>query len=460
MLDLIEPPAPKVHPQSLPPWRVLLEMTRNSIGIWSEQAFDDLFTRRRSFGIESVLLSDPEAVRHVLTSANRYGRPPPFYRITRPLTGAGVLLAEGPEWRRQRKMLAPLFTPASLGPLLPHFIAAGENMVRGLETSAHANLSRVFQKAALDAVLRGLFSTSATAQAAQLAILARRYMAGPGRTTPPDGIARRESDFGFANRGRDHFARQRAAVTQELVAVRRQEANGSTHRDLLNLLLAAHDAETGEPLSDREIGDQVATFLLAGFETTSRLLFWATYLVTLDQAEQSRIRAEVLNFPPSKVTSLEDLLHWPRLRLTLLEALRLYPPAPNILRLALEDDVAGGGHIPKGAYVWISPWVMHRHRRFWTNPTAFQPDRFKDQPSPWTANGAFLPFGGGPRVCIGASFAMAEAQLVLATLLSRFQVTLHAGRPVLPRATISTAPTYEPSFTLTSIARPTMPIAA
>ncbi len=460
MPDLIKPPAPKVHPKSLPPWRVLLEMTRNSIGIWSEQAFDDLFTRRRSFGIESVLLSEPEAVRHVLASANRYGRPPPFYRITRPLTGAGVLLAEGPEWRRQRKMLAPLFTPASLGPLLPHFAAAGENMVRGLEASTSANLSRAFQKAALDAVLRGLFSTPTSTQAAQLAILARRYMAGPGRTTPLDGIARREEDFAFANRGRDRFAKQRAVVTQELVAARREDANGSAHRDLLNLLLAARDAETGEPLSDQEIGDQAATFLLAGFETTSRLLFWATYLLTLDHAEQSRIRSEVQNFPPSKVTSLEDLLHWPRLRLTLLEALRLYPPAPNILRLALDDDVAGGQHIPKGAYVWISPWVMHRHRRLWINPTAFQPDRFENQPSPWTANGAFLPFGGGPRVCIGASFAMAEAQLILATLISQFEVTLDAARPELPRATISTAPSYEPSFNLTSIARPPMPIAA
>lgn len=188
--------------------------------------------------------------------------------------------------------------------------------------------------------------------------------------------------------------------------------------------------------------------LLAGFETTSRMLFWATYLLTLDAAEQTRLRTEIAAFPPERVTKLDDLLNWPRLRQTLLEAVRLYPPVPHIVRVAVADDVILGEEVQPGTQVWISPWVIHRRRKFWDNPTAFMPDRFAGKPSPWTAGSPFVPFGAGPRICIGATFAMAEAQIILATLLSRFNILLDDPRPVLPVATVTTAPSFEPMFRL------------
>jgi cytochrome P450 len=225
---------------------------------------------------------------------------------------------------------------------------------------------------------------------------------------------------------------------------------GANH-DLLDLLIAARDRESGEVLSDVEVRDQSATMLLAGFETTSRLLFWAAYLLTLDVAEQMRLRTEIAAFPPERVTELDDLLNWPRLRQTLLEALRLYPPIPHIGRVAGVDDVVWGEKVRRGTQVWISPWVIHRHRKFWNNPSAFMPDRFAGKPSPWMPGGPFLPFGGGPRVCIGATFAMAEAQIMLATLLSRFNIALDVPRPVMPVATLTTAPSFEPMFRLERI---------
>ena len=191
--------------------------------------------------------------------------------------------------------------------------------------------------------------------------------------------------------------------------------------------------------------------IVAGYETTARLLFWATYLLTLDVAEQDRLRAELAAFPPERVSNLDDLLNWPRLRHVLFEALRLYPPAAYISREATADDVVAGEPVRVGTQAWISPWVLHRHRKHWDNPTAFTPDRFTGKLSPWTGGGAFLPFGAGPRICIGATFAMAEAHIVLATLLARFKITLDAARPVLPVARITTAPSYEPSFRLERI---------
>ena len=192
---------------------------------------------------------------------------------------------------------------------------------------------------------------------------------------------------------------------------------------MLDVLLAARDPETGEPLPDAEIRDQCGTMLFAGHETTARLLFWASYLLCLDGDEQARLRAEAEAFAPTGVIGLADLEHWPRHRLVLLETLRLYPPAPNIVRVAVEDTRVGDESIRAGTQVWIVPFVLHRHCSFWDQPTAFMPDRFVGKSAPWL-EGAFIPFGAGPRICIGASFALIESQIILATVLSRFRLSL------------------------------------
>jgi cytochrome P450 len=442
----IVPPAPKVHAKDLSSLRLLYEFTRNTLGVWPEHAFDDLITVNRALGITSALVNDPDAVRHVLTGAQHYTRPVPFLRVTRPLAGSGVLLAEGGSWKRQRRMLAPMFNPGSIGLFLPHFLTAAQAMARRLETSPLANLSAVFHETAFDAVLGALFSVSAAEAPYGIGEMARGYVTGPGRPKVLDGFAAREDDFSFDIADRRRFQKGWFAAVDSLIAARKA-ASASEHKDLLGLLLSARDPETGEALPDAEIRDQCATMLFAGFETTSRLLFWTSYLLTRDPIEQGRLRREVLAFPPDRVASLEDLQHWPRLRLALLEALRLYPSVPHLIRLATEDDEILGRPIPAGTNVWISPWVMHRHRKFWDQPTAFAPDRFAGQVSPWTS-GAFVPFGGGPRICIGASFALAEAQIVMATLLSRFEFGLDEARAVLPVANVTIAPSFEPMFRL------------
>ncbi|WP_334164568.1 cytochrome P450 [Phenylobacterium sp.] len=238
------------------------------------------------------------------------------------------------------------------------------------------------------------------------------------------------------------------AAVDRLVAQRRREAAPAASRDMLDLLLAARDAETGEALGDGEVRDQAATMLFAGFETTARLLFWATWLLALDRLEQDRLRAEVAAFPPDRVSGLDDLQNWPRLRMVLLEALRLYPPGGMILREAVEPDEILGHAMSPGMHAWTSMWVLHRHRRFWEEPEAFRPGRFAGQFAPWTAGGAYMPFGAGPRICIGATFAMAEASIVLASLLARYEVAPADKRPVLPVGKMTTMPDHEPLFTL------------
>jgi cytochrome P450 len=446
----IVPPAPAVHAKDLPALRHLLTVQRNSIAIFPGYAFEVPLARRRLLGIDAVLVNDPAGVRRVLAAnATNYVRPTMMPRVLRPLLGEGLFLAEGSEWRRQRHMLSPVFTPNNVSFLLPHFHAASDDLVCGLDHAPVADLSAAFQQATLEAALRALFSIPDSEQRAKLGAMVRGYVSGPGRPNILDGLARTEGALSFATFKRRAFQRTWYAAVGAIVAERQRARPDGSERDLLDLLLAARDPETGEALTAAAVRDQCATMIFGGFETTARLLFWACYLLTLDRPEQERLRSEVTAFAPDRVMSLDDLANWPRLRMALLETLRLYPPVPHIIREPVADDVIAGEPVQARTQVWVSPWVLHRHRRFWDQPTAFLPERFAGKPLSWTANGAFLPFGSGPRTCIGATFAMAEAQIMLAKLLGRYRMILRDGsRPVLPVARVTTEPSFAPQFQL------------
>ena len=297
-------------------------------------------------------------------------------------------------------------------------------MLRSVETSPLANLSKAFQDTALEAVLRALFSMPESGDRETLSHMARDYIEGPGRPTLIDGFAKSESSFAFVNGRRARFQKQWSAAIDKIISRRKASPTKAGHRDLLDLLLSLRDAETGEALSDAEIRDQCATMFFAGSETTARLMFWASYLLAMDPEEQASVREEVAAFPPERISSLDDLQNWRRLRNVLLEALRLYPPVPQIVRVANGPDDICGEQIGADTQVWISPWVTHRHRKFWDRPTAFLPGRFAGKTAPWTQTPAYIPFGAGPRICIGVSFALSEAQIVMAQLFSRYRISL------------------------------------
>lgn len=446
---LVIPPAPVVHPKELSTLRLALTAVRNSLEIWPESAFDLTFSRNKVLGVENVLISDPAGIRHVMAeNAMNYVRPTIMPRLLRPLVGHGLFLAEGTEWRRQRRQLSSVFTPSSVSSLLPHFLAAANDLMDDIKGDQPVDLEDAYQSVALNAVLRALFSLPDRKDRDRVGNVVRQYITGPGRPQVLDGLARTETAFSFALGGRRAFQKRWTALVDSIVADRRRVAPGDVPRDLLDLLFAARDPETGGSLSPAEIRDQAATMIFAGYETTARLLFWASYLLTLDQREQLRVHAEVSAFPPNRIRDLKDLENWPRLRMTLLETLRLYPPVPMLIREPLEDDVILGEPVRRGVQVYIAPWVLHRHRKYWKEPTAFMPDRFANQASPWTSGGGYMPFGAGPRICIGAMFAMAEAQIILATLLHSHRLSMDDPRPLLPVGRLTTQPSHTPDFIL------------
>ncbi len=446
------PPAPKIHARELPVWRFIPVAIRNILEIWPDFAFDVDFNRRRSLGVDGLLLNDPADIRHVLTAnAANYRRPPAVARIARPLGGDGLFMSEGAKWRRQRRLLAPTFAPSGVNGLVAHFQAAGDHLLRRLASKPVANLSLAFQDTALETVLRALFSLPENDARENFTRMGREFLKGVGQPNLFDALARSETAFAFADGGRRRFQKKWFGAIDAIVAARRAAPHAGDSRDLLDALLALRDAETGEGLAAEEIRDQCGTMFFAGSETTARCMFWAAYLLTQDQAEQERVRREIAGFAPDRVASLDDLQHWPRLRNVLLEALRLYPPLPLIQRQALGPDEIHGERIKAGALLWVSPWVLHRHRKYWENPTAFQPDRFAGVAAPWTQMPAYMPFGAGPRICIGLHFALAEAQIVLASVLQRFSLRLADTRPVLPVAQVTTAPSHEPDFILEKV---------
>ncbi|MGZ3399683.1 MAG: cytochrome P450 [Caulobacteraceae bacterium] len=453
--EYLVPPAPIPPKGPLPLWKFVRQLSKSTIGIWGERAYEMSMFGGKRFGMHTLMVNDPEGVRHVAAGDAKglYHKSITTRRLVRPAAGEGLVLAEGAEWRKQRRVLAPAFTPNNVNLFIPHFKAAAEALLSDLGKTPRHNLALAFQETALDAACRALFSMPIGGRGRRLAKLARAYVKGPGRPMIWDSLAPSEGFLSFLTPGRALFRRRWLKEVRGIVAERRaQERDPDRPADLLDLLLQSRDPDSQAEMTDEEIRDQVSTFIGAGFETTARVLFWTLYLLSLDKAEQQRLREEIAAFPPDKVQVLANLQQWPRLRAVLLESMRLYPPAPLYTRVAMAPDVVAGRQVEPGTLVMISPWLLHRHKKLWDRPEAFIPDRFEGKAQDYLTNGSYIPFGAGPRICIGATFSLAEASLVLAMLLQRFEVDLDDDRPITPVSIITTMPDIEPWFRVTPLA--------
>jgi cytochrome P450 len=438
----LAPPAPRPPDRDLPLLRMMLLLRANSLAAWPARAYRELVVHRQFLGVDSWLINDPVGVRRVLgEQADNYRRPVAMQRLLNPFIGGGLLNAEGEDRRRQRRTIAPIFTPASIERLFPQFLAAGEQMIGELGQGGRIDLGRRLERTAIDAAGRALFSLPLADRADEIGGLLRRYFRGAVRPTIADFYARSGSDHGWAQAGRRAWSRRWFAEIEALVGRRRAQPSAPGAPDAFDRLA---DAAT----SDKDLRDQAATLIATGFESTARSLFWAAYMLSLDPAEQAAVRAELALAPPEQAKTLDDLRAWPRLTNVVHETLRLYPSVSTLMRVAGEDGALCGHRIKAGSFVVISPWVMHRHHAFWDRPELFMPERFEGRPER-LRDGTYLPFGGGRRVCIGGAFAIAEITLILAQLLSRFDLALDDPRPVSPVATATTVPSLEPWFRLT-----------
>jgi cytochrome P450 len=252
----------------------------------------------------------------------------------------------------------------------------------------------------------------------------------------PDWVPR-PGKAGAAHRVLGEFDR----AIDRLLAERSREAENG-RRDLLARLLAARDEETGGGMSPKEVRDQVVTIFMAGHETTALALTWTWYLLSQHPAAEARLHAELDAVLGGRLPRHEDLAALPYTRMVLEESMRLYPPAHTLSRQAITEDEVLGRRVPAGALVFILPWLVHRHRRLWEAPERFAPERFAPDRATTRPRFAYIPFGAGPRICIGAAFAMTEAMLILATVAQRFRLRLAPGQQVEPQGLITLRPRH------------------
>ena len=442
---LVTPPRSPVPDRPLSVPGFLRAMRSNALTMWPDSAYVDDVQFRSLFGRPFVLINAPEAIHHVLVdNPENYTRSPASVRILRPLVGNGLLLSKGESWRLQRRTIAPALAPRVIPLLARHVIACAEEAIDRLSQQAAqpVDLLSAMQFLALEVAGRSMFSLEMTRFGAAMRAMLVEYSV---RLAPPHllDVLLPPSVTTLRDWQRRRFQTRWMALVESMIHERMSLPEVDSPRDLFDLLRAARDPETGQGFSREQLRDQVATMILAGHETTAVTLFWAMYLLSLDQEEQGRVADEVGDEPITPDT-LPRLV---RTRAVIDETLRLYPPAFVLVRAALGPDRLPGFDVKRGLIVMIAPWVLHRHRRLWRDPDAFDPARFlPDAPKP--ARFAYLPFGAGPRICIGAQFALTEATLVLAALVQRFRVALAPGERVLPRAVVITQPDHPARFVL------------
>jgi len=373
----------------------------------------------------SYLVNDPDGVRRVLvTNARNYGKSTIQYRSLSLVTGEGLLVADTAAWRRDRPLVQPAFHHETLEGIVAHVDGATQRIFRDWErlpAGAVVDVDTAMMTAALEVVGHALFGTDLSADAHRLAeatLSALEVVVARARVplTPPPWAPTP------GNRRLQAAVRELDAAVASMVADRARDVSGQPN-DMLDLLLAARD-ESGQGLSRQEVRDQVVTFIVAGHETVASALTWSWALLADHPEVQAELQQEADDVLGGQAPTFADYARLPVARAVLDEALRLYPPAWLVTRRSLGPDELGGRDIPEGALVILSPWLLHRHPAVWHEPERFRPSRFLDGSADRTA---FIPYGAGPRQCIGRDFAYVEGVLMLASVAGRFTMAHPPG---------------------------------
>src|SRR5713226_708461 len=360
------PPSPPRAPDTMTVFGRMMAMRESPIGTWGQRAYEEDIIQGRFFGHSSFILNTPDAIRHVLVdNYENYTRTPAGFRVLRPVLGEGLLIAEGRAWKYQRRTLAPAFTPRAVTTLVPHMLAATDETIAKLKEAGGApvDLREAMQRMTLEIAGRTMFSFGMSRHGAALRDFVMEYGSRLARPHILDLLLPLSwpspQDF-----SRARFRKRWTSFIARLMAERRTAGKneGAPPRDLFDLMVAARDPETGEAFTDEQLGDQVATMILAGHETTATTLFWSLYLLALDPVTQDQLAAEVQGVTANGALDVERLKFT---RAVVDETMRLYPPAFLIARAAAAPDTIAGIPVKKSDIVLVAPWLLHRHEKLW-----------------------------------------------------------------------------------------------
>ena len=442
-------PEPLAEPVGLIQFLRLLR--DNQLSVYTRGSFVDEFGEARLLFHNFVLVNEPDFIEHILvTNHQNYVKGHLARQMLEPALGNSLLISEGDFWRRQRRIMAPAFHHQHLAQAAHVMVRRARQRVERWRTPCerreHLDIAHEMMSLTMEIVAEALFSSEIANSIDELGRAVTTLNASLGTPNPLDIL-------GFPAwfpRWRSHRTRSALArldrMIYGIIAARRATQHGP--EDLLGLLLAARDEETGEGMTDRQLRDEVITFFAAGHETTALALTWTLYLLSRHPGIERALHDEVDRALGEGETTFADLEALPCTRMVIEEAMRLFPPVHSLPRVALADDEVGGHPIPAGSVVTISPYVTHRNPRLWEDPLRFDPERFTADRVSARHRFAYLPFGGGPRICIGRGFAMMEACLVLATIARTYRLRLVPGHKVEAHGRITLRPRYGLRMTL------------
>jgi len=406
---------------------LLPDLEHDALGLLTAVARDygDLVHMRLGL-TQTVLVSHPHLVEEMLVTRNADYRKNLGARRLGSLLGNGLLLSEGEFWLRQRRLMQPAFHRQRLAQMGQTMVSLAAGVLDGWRDGETREMQAEMTEITLRIAAQTLFGTDVAEDLA-------RIRAASLTTTNhfrsrlfsllillPDGVPT------AGNLRYKRAVRDLDALVYRMIGERRgTDADG---HDLLGMLLAARD-EDDRAMTDRQLRDEVMTLLLAGHDTTALALTWSLVLLAQHPDAAARLRSEVDVILGERRAAVEDLPRMPYLESVFMETLRLYPTAWLIGREAVRDTRLGGERIPRGTTLLVSPWVLHRDPRFHEDPSAFRPERWSDGLASRLPRFAYVPFGGGQRICIGSSFAQMEAMLVLASIAQRFRWSLDPHVP-------------------------------
>jgi cytochrome P450 len=413
------PPTVRAPERPLPLRRFLFRFVRNPLLSLPRSVYEESVVVYNSGRAVMAWVSDPALIETILLhEADRFPKTEMEKRVFESFLGDGILTSQGASWRWQRRTAAPLFRPADLTGLVPSMSGAAEAQLARWAAASPGSVHAIdsdMTESTFHVISATMFAGGADAEAAEILRISDKVLSNISWDIAA-AILRFPDWLWYPGKyGRRRSAGRARAIVAAILARRRAE--GLEGDDLLARLALAQDPETGAPMSEKQLIENLITFLAAGHETTAKALTWALYLLARAPEWQTRVRDEVLlvaGRQPVEAGHLDKLVVT---RAVLEEAMRLYPPAPVMSRQAACAMELGGQIVPAGAIIFIPMFAVHRHRRLWNDPDRFDPDRFSPERRAKIARTQFMPFGFGPRTCIGASFAMMEGVAILATLV-------------------------------------------
>jgi len=442
------PPAPDPPATRLGLFKLLSTLRRNPLECWSADYFREPIASVKLPFADAFLVHDPAAIKHVLVdNAANYRKDPIQRRILATGLGDGLLSVEGERWETQRRTLAPLFARRTVTTLTDAMLSAVDVLSerwRSLMPCGTLDVAAELTLLTLNVLALTIFSDGIGGDLDEFRDAMNAYFATIGRIgaldlfgvpqfVPRPGLRRLRKTLAYFEGVIDQIIETRRLRLQDC-------ADEKAPNDLLSLLLRALDPSTGRPMSLAEVRSNILTFLSAGHETTANTLAWSVFLLSRAPDWLARVREEADRELARPRNGLAERLIVTRAVVE--EGLRLYPPIAALSRMTEQADRLGPYVVRPRSLIVIAPYVLHRHQRLWDQPDLFDPARFLPEARKKVARFVYLPFGAGPRICIGSSFALQEATIVLASLVQRFDMQLVPDAEVWPLQKITLRPAY------------------